>query len=268
MTPIFLLGIGRSGTTFLMRLFASHPQIIAHEDYPLEFRPALFSLYPNHPIIKNTASGHLRFDDDEVLLYGPLRKTGAITYDHVRKIYDSIATTYGKKPAYFVEKSPIALDLNDIRSHFPSARFIVLLRDPRDVILSVRAFDRRRGFHGFTEQSGDTDEQVVLKYKEGYELLSKLATTNGIDVVRYEDIALSAERAMSAVFSSLCIESDPTVINACMIRAASMEDGRHRTTESLRASVERWRMEMPGHMKALFERHFASILSRLHYPLH
>jgi hypothetical protein len=50
--PVFLVAEGRTGTTLLMRVLASHHRIVAYEDYPLEFRPALFSLYPDYPVMR------------------------------------------------------------------------------------------------------------------------------------------------------------------------------------------------------------------------
>ena len=37
---------------------------------------------------------------------------------------------------------------------------ILLVRDPRDVFLSITAFDKKRGFSGFSRRADDDDEDL------------------------------------------------------------------------------------------------------------
>ena len=85
MIPIFLVSSGRSGTTYLMRLLASHPAIVAYEEYPLEFRPALFSLYPDYTIMSKILAREWNFEGNQELFYEPSKIQGTLPFENVEK---------------------------------------------------------------------------------------------------------------------------------------------------------------------------------------
>lgn len=250
-----------------MRLAASHPRIVAYEQYPLEFRPALFSLYPDYPIMGDMRAGSWQFENDQELLHEFLRTGRRLPYENVVKIYAALSRPLSKDPLYFIEKCPVGLDLARAQAALKEFRCVLLVRDPRDVVLSVMAFNRKRGSYALREKEGDTDEELIMKFKRGYDhVISKLSTIEHAHLVRYEDLAVSGESALAALFAWLGVENDPRTVRRCIARAASMEDGRHRTSMSLESSVERWRREMPAHWDELCSRHFGSILAQFGYP--
>src|SRR5688572_17334867 len=151
MQPLLSLSVGRSGTTFLMRLLSSHPAVIARQDYPLEFRPFAFALFPDDQVLRSSTAPAISHPE-------------AFLVSDAFSMYRAMAERMGKSPRYFVEKFTADLDVRRVVEATPEARFLWLIRDPRDVLLSARAFDRKRGFRGFRERDGDTDETVVVKY--------------------------------------------------------------------------------------------------------
>jgi len=266
MIPIFLVADGRSGTTFLMRLLASHPEIVAYEKYPLEFRPALFSLYPDYPVMRDMLGAEWRFEGNRELFYDPVKAHGVLTAENVAKIYAAIAREAHKQPSHFAEKCPIGLDFGLIIERYSKFRCLLLVRDPRDVILSVRAFNRKRGTFALREKEGYSVEDLMVEYRRGYvHIMSKMSSIKDAHLVRYEDIASNTGPILTRLFDWLGVDASDKTLRECTLRAASMENGNHRTSASLEASVERWRNEMPADWHELFAKHFGSILPYFGY---
>src|SRR2546423_1112826 len=144
MIPLMVMGGGRSGTTFLMRILASHPEIQADEVYPLEFRLFLLSIFPDDPTCQSSTL--FRLPDNR-----------ALTTDGALKFYHSAAEAAGKTPRYFAEKMP-GLIVDRILEKFPDARIICLFRDPRDVHMSALDFTQRRAGEKFGEFEAATEK--------------------------------------------------------------------------------------------------------------
>jgi len=255
MRPLLSLSIGRSGTTFLMRLLSSHPGIVARQDYPLEFRPFAFALFPDDEVLRSSTAPEIF-------------QSGVFSVSDAFAMYRAMAERAGKSPRYFVEKLTGRLDPQRVLDATPDAAFLWLIRDPRDVLLSARAFDRKRGFRGFREQDGDSDETVVLKYADGYTKLMAGAERTGARIVRYENlVGINAHAALADVLSWLGLDAGETIVRNAFDTAMSAEDGRHTTASSPQRSVARWRSEMSGRLIDLYAEHFASIMPQLGYPL-
>lgn len=267
MIPVFLVAEGRSGTTYLMRLLASHPEIVAYEEYPLEFRPALFSLYPDYPVMAGMLAHEWHFECSQKLLYEPWQARGALPLENVAPIYAAIARAAHKQPRYFVEKCPVGLDFGLIEQRLPEFRCLLLVRDPRDIVLSTRAFNRKRGTFAFREAEGISIEDLIFALKRGYgHIMFKESSIRNAHLVRYEDVASDDGISLRRLFEWLGVAADDSTIRDCRSRAAAMENGEHQTSASLAASVERWRREMPAEWRELFARHFAAILRYFGYP--
>ena len=267
MDPIYLLATGRSGTTHLMRLLSGHRRIVAHEIYPLECRISQFALFPRDPKLREfVKQKSWRFENDETLLYTTFKRHGVLSMKAVERIYSQMAAAGNKTPSYFAEKFGNWLDLREARMHVPGLRTICLIRDPRDVLVSARAFDKKRGFHGFRERYGDTDEMVVLKYKRHYEQqLSTLTSVDDVQLVRYEQLVTDPETTLGGILGWLGIESDSGTVKKLIAQAQAIDDGSHCTAPNPKASIGRWRNEMPVDLQNLYASNFGQILACLGY---
>ena len=266
--PILVHALGRSGTTFLMRLLASHPGITAHERYPLEF-PAFRSLaFPSDAeAARILETKSWRFEGDEEVLYGPLAKQGRLSEADIQRIYSRIAENQGKSPRYFAEKCLPGSDISAAMKRSSSLRVITVLRDPRDIFVSVRAFNEKRGAKAFAERFADTDESIVLYNREQYDaLLAGDTRSPNRMMVKYETLVTDGEATLRELFGWLGIDASVETMSAASERARELEDGRHVTSPSAGVSIGRWRKEMPESVTELHRRHFSDILTALDYP--
>ncbi len=139
-SPIFVLGIGRSGTTLLARMLDRHPEVSIYlESRFLNVMPA------------DGASGTLASDAAARLLdrigdpaaqgvsRAAILQRFATTDRSVRALFDAVLRlrmeAHGKRR--FGEKTPSHFAKIDVlRAWYPAARFVCLLRDPRDAYAS------------------------------------------------------------------------------------------------------------------------------------
>jgi hypothetical protein len=127
--PIFVVGAARSGTTWVHDILAKHPQVAhIHESWLFTEQDGIGSLFNRgHWPSQGSGLGRL-LERDDLLTY---------TGDMVRQI---MSHAIGPEHRFLVEKSPSHLySMELIREIFKDARFIHVLRDGRDVAVSVRA---------------------------------------------------------------------------------------------------------------------------------
>lgn len=145
--PIFLVGIGRSGTTLLRLMFHNHPNIAVP--------------YESHFITDywNSLDTYQNLDDDsnlERLLSDILKEELLVQWDHefdllriknsipkdnrtLEVVFDAIFMDYakGKNKKRWADKSDYLNRMHIMANIFPNAKFIHIIRDGRDVANSV-----------------------------------------------------------------------------------------------------------------------------------
>jgi hypothetical protein len=151
--PIFVVGLARSGTKLLRNLIANHPQIFIP---PAETN--FFAYFIRTVAIRN---GRLRRNQIDVfkryfynsVFYYEMRFRGfGVSVNELEKclslpdwpsIFSCIIRTFipaSEKDAVAAwgDKTPVYLNhMLTLKKAFPSARFIHIVRDPRDRALSV-----------------------------------------------------------------------------------------------------------------------------------
>lgn len=139
---VFVVGCPRSGTTLLQRMLDNHPQLavsnegrfiaLAIQDVPIGTDPALA------PDLIETVTNYPRFQklglpDDAIREAGAKARTYS---EFVSALYTEYGRLHGKPLAG--DKTPrYVLHLPRLHSLFPNARTIHLIRDGRDVALSI-----------------------------------------------------------------------------------------------------------------------------------
>jgi hypothetical protein len=97
-------------------------------------------------------------------------------------------------PAFFAEKNPPADHCRSIMWQlYPQTREIFLFRDPRDTLVSVRAYHAKNGFNDYAGQLVETDEQLVGLIRNSLLDLTRLwkSRSHCGALVRYEDLIRS-----------------------------------------------------------------------------
>lgn len=131
-SPVFVVGAARSGTTWVYDILTAHPQVAGvYESWLFTRNNGLGSLF-NSAHWPPNRSGLSRLLEREALL------------EETRAFADSLlASALAPEHRFLVEKSPshvFAVPL--IHELYPRSRFIHVLRDGRDVTVSVRAAAR------------------------------------------------------------------------------------------------------------------------------
>jgi len=187
LTPAFLVGFPRSGTTLLDQMLASHPQITTLEERDTLIDAAAELLQGSEalarwPTLADTEVTRLRE------LYWQ-RVRGALGDSTLRRV--------------FIDKQPLnAALLPLIHRLFPSARIILALRDPRDVLLSC--YQQRFGMNAAMYQLLRLDTAAAY-----YDAVMRLVSVTrarlplAVHVVKYEDVVGDFATTLRAVLAFL-----------------------------------------------------------------
>lgn len=249
--PLILTSLGRSGSTWLMKMFAAHPEIVVMRRFPYESSAGKYwmhalkvlsdpadltqSAHPDtfHSDWKRVGSNPYY---DAPALDHPARASW-LAAEHVERLarffqetaeqwYLAVAESQGQEgPRYFAEKHlwPNFLPML-MRELYPGAREVFLARDFRDMACSALLADERRGFAGFGREAGMGEEDYVR------DVVRRMATDlrrswesrgAGAHLVRYEDMAHRPQETLTALLSYLGVDSAPRVVEEVLRLAAA-----------------------------------------------
>ncbi len=193
---LFVAGLPRSGTTLLELVLSAHEQIvITPETYFIQqwiggektpdavlnagSRRRLFALMKGDE--KLAAWPH--FDLDDFLSLEPFNP--GVTFATVLDaLFLHYAGLHGKQPTVVGNKKGLYVTSGaTVKALFPDARFVFIVRDPRDVTMSIVA-NFRKGVEA-------TAEDIANRFRR----MNKMRSAYGRDVkiIRYEDLVLQPE---------------------------------------------------------------------------
>jgi len=205
-SPIFVVGVGRSGTSLLHSMLNSHPDISCLPE--IHF----FRRYLARRVVRKWVDvrGPDRFlellmDDREFARCGISPRTLLSPFLEGREIFSAKAayrrllelhlhstSSGGPTPKYLGVKDPRLLDyLDDLRRVFPQGRVLQIVRDPRDVLVSRMGAEWSAGRHWLLH---------VLTYNTQMKLARARAQTTLSDwywTVRYEDLLEEPESQLA-----------------------------------------------------------------------
>jgi hypothetical protein len=162
---------------------------------------------------------------------------------------------------YYAEKLEVSLPPL-CRAAIP-VRIIDLVRDPRDVLASVRSF-LARGGEGFGWRVGMSDDEHLDAFARSWALRVEAMRQipDGVDreLIRYEDLAMDLPGAAREIGRWLGVELD-----AGAVMAARTELAHHVTTDSVEASIGRWRHDLTAAEAVRIEQITGPLLDELGY---
>ncbi len=195
-SPVFLIGFPRSGTTLLEQVLNSHSNIES-----LEEKPTLIDIQRDFlgSSQKLAALKDLGSEDVE---------------NYQRKYWKGVQNylPHLMQEATFIDKMPLnSIYIAAIHRIFPNAKYIISLRDPRDVCLScfMRKFSLNTAMVNFLSM-----DQTVKYYQKVMGLLLAYEKTLPLQSyrLRYEDLIVDLEGSVNGLLSFLDLQWQPQML--------------------------------------------------------
>jgi Sulfotransferase family len=274
---VFLVGSARSGTTLLRRIVDAHPEIaITPETHWVprwyEQRAGVTPEGMVTPELLDRLSSYRRFarfevqrEDLERLLEGD----GPVSYStFVSGFYDLFGRRRGKrlvgdKTGEYARRIPTLHEL------WPRARFVHLIRDGRDVCLSVLDWKERPGASRFVTWQEDRVATTAFWWKRNVQLAREAGARLPPELyyeVRYEALVTRAEEECRALCNFLDVSFDDSMLR--------FHEGRTRTERGLSPKsawlpitpgLRDWRSQMRSDDVERFEAAAGDLLDELGY---
>lgn len=290
--PILLVSQGRAGSTATMRALGAHPDVLIRDRFPFETRMiqyyaclAAMQMRPadlSDPQLEALDGGrgpgpnpYFRPDPETLpWMAGPASQL-AIGHSVAAawSFYAHCAERQGRERFRAVaEKAPPdPKRVGLVRLLFPGLRLVLLLRDPRDVLASILAFNRKRGYPAFGREPVRDDVEFAESFAKSVGQLAdfKRLVPEAV-ILRYEELIRTPKQALASVFRSLGSPLDDERLG--LVMAEMLEDGdgfmaRHRTTPIAADSIGRWEHDLQPEIKEICRHAMRPALEALEYAV-
>jgi hypothetical protein len=296
--PLLVNSFGRTGTTLLMRMLASHPAVIAYARPPYEARGGKYWMHvlktlaaptdarkrvgaPMEFHLEPLAAGGNPFYSAAFAAWPEVEAWSGSAYVEElaafcqRSIdgwYLAAAAAQGQATeplVYFAEKHFPDIYPRLMRDLYPDARELFLVRDFRDMVASMRAYNERKGFADFGRDKAASDEEWLAYLHQTLLVLRNAWRDRGEpgSLVRYEDLVRDPATTLPPLLTSLGLDAAPETV-AHLIAAAAADSPElrgHGTAESPTASIGRWRNDLAPEMRLAVEATFGDLLREFGY---
>jgi len=292
--PLMVNTIGRSGSTWLVWLLSRHPEMVAFKPYARDVRVATYwanvaqGLSRPQSYLGQLVPGPLEdklwwLDQgglqagiagdpelEEWLGGNAVEEVFAMCQSRIEAFYSRVAGS-DASPRYFVEKFlPYQVVPDLLKEIYPGAREVILVRDFRDMLCSVIAFNEKRGYQAFGRGTARSDAEYVettVRYS-ARRLLKRLRECgDSAHLVRYEDLIQTPEATLGGMFDYLGLDSGEDAISETLELAETEvpDYAHHRTTAEVSATIGRWRDELSPELAELCSELLDPMLVELGY---
>jgi hypothetical protein len=208
--PVFMVGTPKSGTTFLLSLFDSHPSVISLLETAVYHLPLRFVRDRSGLIAKLSAFYSTLMGEHTIhagitptdLLSGLETLEGTAPWARLPKtilhlllsiVIDKMDGEAAGRLTHFIEKTPRQYDAVDAMfEDFPDAKVIHVLRDPRDNYLALKRMMDEPGYQGIGYQpSNFIRDRLLASLESAYRNVTKYQ--GRYRLVFYEDLILGGE---------------------------------------------------------------------------
>jgi hypothetical protein len=270
--PFFIVGSGRSGSTLLRMMLASHSRLtIPPETWYLI--PLLQPISVDRPVTADEVESavsivarHYRWPDMKLDAQDFRHEAARLPEPHLRDlvevVYRSHVQAEGK--ARWGDKTPVYIEiLPQLATMYPNSRFIHLIRDGRDVAKSFQA----------TDWIGRWLHDNAREWIRALECRRRWVCSDFRDrilQVRYEDLVLETESALRKICGFIGEEFEPQMLSWQLevdeqVPARERDVNAKLKLKSGAESVARWKREMSAREMFVSEAFMGSDLTRLGY---
>ena len=293
--PLMLTTTGRSGSTWLTSLLGQHAQIITYRPY--EYEPRVASYWMQILETLSDPMSYLQLLDADVsnrdwwlgnsfplvgsfpdlqtqqyLGRNSIEELAAFSQKRIEQFYEQVAATrqYQSELVYFAERCNSRFTKMMMRELYPHAREIFLVRDFRDMLCSIFAYNKKHNVVRFGREQASSDREYV--HQMGNRLRSMLRdwqkSSDEAHLLRYEDLVQHPEESLTSMLNYLGLASDSLTVQRVLRsqpERATILQGRHRTSASATTSIGRWRYDLDPSLQAVCQEAFGDVLEGFGY---
>jgi len=287
--PLMVTSLGRCGSTWLMHLLAHHPHIHVYSRYPYEAYAAKYWFYNVFRLLtqpetqlqesqspKKIFNLTLQWFNRNIHTQAPLQhwfvhhyltEVAGFCQRSIDCFYDTVAKPQRthwwqpKQRCYFAEKfGPGPRFLTGLfHELYPQAREIILVRDFRDMLCSMLAFNAPAfGFEGAPFEGAVAEIKVRAQRLHDYALLRQQQAY----LVYYENLMLQPVDTLSQIFNYLNLAT-PSQHLEHWLDTIEPITAQHQTRPQ--NSIGRWRYELTEHQQAQCRQQLHTELHAFHY---
>jgi hypothetical protein len=266
-TPIpFIVGAPRSGTTLLRVMLDAHPDLtIPPETYffPRILRTCGTGSDSAGCFLERLLS-HRRwteFQVDAELLKERVSRLRPFQFGDALRVFYGLYAAKFSKPRWGDKTPGYSSWMNLIQTHIPEARFVHLIRDGRDVALSIKGLSF--GPNSIEEAAGWWVARVAKARDQVMDIRYYLE-------IRYEDLILDTEPTLRKICEFIDLPWDPVLLEyreGAEQRLADLRDIALKIRPPDASRVGRWRTAMTRAQREQFETVAGKMLAGLGYDL-
>lgn len=203
----FIVGIGRSGTTLLTNILHRHPEIISTpENNFLLFAKSLRNKNFGDELIQNQFKGIFELRHNHETSIWSLNESAESEINESRDFRSAIELLYKHydenkvNSSVVADKNPIyTLHIRTLAEIFPDARFIAIVRDFRDNIVS-----RKKHFYGWL----NSDTLHACAWNMYYKAIKSEKKNCGqrMLLIRYEDLIGNTQDSIERICRHLGVK--------------------------------------------------------------
>jgi len=238
-SPIFVVGPLRSGTTLLRLMLDHHPDINCFGEFEASVSQARADNWPD------IESFHTFLESDRQTLAYDFSIDKSLAYEDLIK--SLLEQEFDKQPNKHIGAS-VHSRMDLLPKLWPNAKFVHILRDPRDVARSCIGMGWVGNvFHG---------AKYWLKPERHWDILCKKIPKQNTLTVRYEDLVREPEKVLSEICSFLRLEFHRSMLNI---------EGRTSYSQPDAKFAEQWKRKLGSREIAWVESECRELMERRGY---
>ncbi len=256
--PTFVVGLGRSGSSYLHGLLNRHPRIaLTNEAHVIDVLSGLVDVFTTPLTERNENLGIMGVINPD---YAPVVLSLFERYlDTVLKKF--FAECFPDKDfTHWGDKLPSTKAVQQIHAYYPHTKFIMLVRDPRDVVCSFVGYHRKRFGDDESKAYLFAPENQARRWVEVYDEL--LAELSDYHLVRYERFIQQPAETMEGILDYLGLPHAEEVFE--QIRMTDFL-AYQRTSSPVTGSVGRYATDLDPENLAFVEDHCGPLMRRFGY---
>ena len=244
--PFFILGSGRNGSTLLASILNVHKDVFVPPEQfilPYTIFKRYLKFYWSINNLKQDVLNTIKMPNQTLNWKVDLRKI-ELKDKGMASLFNSIYRSYAKQVKGDVkiwgDKTPLNIHfLNFIYPEFSNAKYIFLIRDPRDVALSYKKL---------TDHKAKNTDFAIWKWNDSVKMLDYLLARTDVLIIKYEELVCNPERELKKILSYLEISEDMSILSS-KSGASDMGVGDHSFHQNLdkpinSSSVGKWKLEL------------------------